>query len=650
MITIRNRMMRKTSVAVIGVFALLSPLSSLLFSSCSDMLDVDNPRAIDADRAINKKTDSLFYAWGIAQAMQEAADMYVVQNEVRGDLVSPYGENASAYLKELAEFRATIANKYDSAYVYYAVVNNCNNFLKHRDQTLKDNSTNVTIEEVAAVYTYRAWAYLQLCRAYGFVKYTEEPLTSYSEIEDASRSLPQLNMQQLVAQLTPDLERLALQKVQVPEYGTIPCGTTNAGQSKTIQSSRIYIPLEVMLGELYLEAAQDSTDYFKAAKWYYTYLYDNKILVDNEVAGFHSDENTILPTNFSSNIAGGRSSWANGLSSDAVSVGRNDHSRIITYIPMAVNRLMGKTSELPELFGYDYFSTQSLGSGNRYRYMRYQLPQLVPSEQYKMQADSALYYYSYTIDGNPVYTSAKLGDQRRWARLYNPGTSDDATVAQLWFPTNYESANVVLFRNSTVWLHLAEALNRAGYPDIAFAVLKEGISPDFLNNTTYATDRSKALLTDSTRAVPMLTATGQQVFYHSTDGLYRNYGFHGRGCSDAGGTLGTFSEYQFEPVVAAKVAELSAKGIGVVDATTAADSLFAKVNAVEDLLCDEYAMEFAFDGTRYADLMRLARHKNNDSFGRLYGAGFGGRWLRMKLDGRNVAVDLSNEANWYLPY
>lgn len=43
---------------------------------------------------------------------------------------------------------------------------------------------------------------------------------------------------------------------------------------------------------------------------------------------------------------------------------------------------------------------------------------------------------------------------------------------------------------------------------------------------------------------------------------------------------------------------------------------------------DEYALELAFEGTRWYDLMRLARHKNKAG---LYGADFGGRWLARKL-------------------
>ena len=62
--------MKKTIFFLMGFVA-------LSMFSCSDMLEVEESRNVDGDKAIDKKTDSLFYAWGIMQAMQQAADMKV---------------------------------------------------------------------------------------------------------------------------------------------------------------------------------------------------------------------------------------------------------------------------------------------------------------------------------------------------------------------------------------------------------------------------------------------------------------------------------------------------------------------------------------------------------------------------------------------
>ena len=138
---------------------------TLMVSSCDDMLDVDGGRQVEMPE-INQKTDSLFYVAGIMQAMQQAAEVYVIQNEMRGDLATTT-VHSDRNLQELANFSATTTNKYDSAYVYYKVVNNCNYYLAHRDTALYDGAYNVTLDEYAAVLSYRAWAYLQLARTYG---------------------------------------------------------------------------------------------------------------------------------------------------------------------------------------------------------------------------------------------------------------------------------------------------------------------------------------------------------------------------------------------------------------------------------------------------------------------------------------------------
>ena len=68
------------------------------------------------------------------------------------------------------------------------------------------------------------------------------------------------------------------------------------------------------------------------------------------------------------------------------------------------------------------------------------------------------------------------------------------------------------------------------------------------------------------------------------------------------------------------------------------------INAMEDLLCDEYAMEFAFEGTRFSDLRRLALHKNRAG---TYGGNFGDTWFGRML--QNNASGITTQ-NCYLPY
>ena len=257
--------MKKIAYLIAGLFA-------FGVSSCSDMLDVDSSSEL-FDPDMNHKTDSVFYTFGVMTAMQQLADIYVLQNEMRGDLVNP-AELADINLKKLADYSADGTNAYDSAYVYYRVINNVNYYLAHRDTTLSDGSTNLVTKEYGAMLAFRAWAYLQAVRQYGTVKYITHPLTSISDIENDNS--PRYDIYQLASALIPELEKYSGQSV--PSYGSINCGTGNNSHvsSKTVNSYQSFIPVDVILGELYLERGQEG-DYMLAAQHFYKYLDNNAV-------------------------------------------------------------------------------------------------------------------------------------------------------------------------------------------------------------------------------------------------------------------------------------------------------------------------------------------------------------------------------------
>jgi hypothetical protein len=141
---------------------------------------------------------------------------------------------------------------------------------------------------------------------------------------------------------------------------------------------------------------------------------------------------------------------------------------------------------------------------------------------------------------------------------------------------------------------------------------------------------------------PLLSAENIYLFpYQNACGIH----CHGAGkaASDFGHSsyLTGSSPYTMQRIVEKKFNELREQGVPV--ATTKADS----INAVEDLLCDEYALEFAFEGNRWFDLCRLARHKNAAA---LYGSDYGSLWLSRKLAYKQPTVALTDPNNWYLPF
>ena len=654
----------------------------LLLTSCSDMLSTDNDSMV-SDPGMNSKTDSVFYALGIAQAMQQVADQYFYIGELRGELVTVDEANTDKNLKELANYSASQENAYDSSYVFYKVINNCNYYLAHRDSTLKTGSTNVVIDEYIAVAAWRAWAYLQLARIYcgnadGLtIPFFTEPLTSISQIEGkAADPGCQMNLSQIVDALAPELEQLLERypNTRVPTFGTdyYSIGTTNWGENRYIDMSKIFIPIQVVLGDMYLETAQ----YEKAAKKYADYLCKYRVVP--EWLGSlrvldYAPESEDMSYVFNSFYISYSTLFMNSV----------NPPEILTYIPMAVSSQNGKTTSVPLSFGYDYYSINHSSTCPRVDNI-----QIEPSKAFYALTDSSdYYYYPRSYNGQTENTSYptevkkyKGGDGRASvasvsqyvdnAILYrNPADNSKVYVSKV------KTANVYLYRASTVYLHLAEALNAMGYTDAAFAILKNGISTYLENLVKKPTRDSEGNIVTNEDGTPRIEPY-KYMSQESVDMLgttlpflsaqYREifnandvYGIHAHGsCSynskknelaqSAKGSRATAlgsqmnNYYLPDVIIGDKMKEIAKKydvGVG----TSKTDS----VAAMLDLLCDEYAKEFAFEGRRFYDLQRIARHFNEMG---IWGGNFGSRWFVEKLSGNRPQKDLHDPRNWYLPF
>ena len=583
-------------------------------TSCEDILETDSKQLI-FNPALDQKTDSMYYTLAILKGVQMAIDQNVLINEMRGDLTKTtyYTETA---LKDLANFSAGANNKYDSAYVYYRIINNCNYYIAHRDTMLMTGHNKVAIPEYVEALTVRAWAYMQLCKNYGTVDFYTTPITSISE---ANAPKEKKDLKGIVEALAPEL--LQYRNIGVPTYGDIDAGRTNFGVTKKFSSRRIMFPVLLVLGDLYLE----TNEYEKAAQYYFQYLLNNRcnsaLYFATPDRDFTYPNRQTVPSSYNYSMY---SSWENIFNVSPST------SELITVVPMAVNSLSGTTTNLPKLFGYNYYTTdvdttnnKSTTSGSTMYFLERQIE---ASSQYIDLCNSQDWYYLPSSDFTDVLT-AKLGDIRRCYTVQS-ATKSDSTYNRI---TKYDGGNVIIYRAASVYLRLAEALNRMGYPDAAFAILKDGIAYDRLTEADYLRPETIEMLTTK---IPFLSEQNQN--YFSFD-FYTQSGIHSRGSNR---TVGAKSPYQMQTIVGNKLAELASQGL------TIGETLNDTINAVEDLICDEYALELAFEGTRFGDLTRIARHKNADT---TYGANYGGLWLARKLAHKNPVKDLTKEENWYLP-
>jgi hypothetical protein len=567
------------------------------------------------------------------------------------------------------------------------VINNCNYYLAHRDTTLATGARNVVCNEYAAVASFRAWTYLQLTRQYGQVPYVTEPVTTIGQI-NANTSMT--DYRTILAEEAKMMEALKArytdEQLAVPTFNqsSRSAGMLNwgGGEEKFLSPKKCFVPFNVVLGDLYLELGE----YEKAATCYYDYLrYEGQLASSNisvnyvnSMAPRYSLYSPIFknftewPADYNdaknTSIFNNQPIWENSFNHIA------SPGDVISYIPMAVNYTMGKTTDIPASYGYNYYGTDRGSTvdiddpmSSLFNCPKTEDIQIVPSQAYCDSARRSQYYYFTeqvkVAPFNWIIKNAPMGDAR--AKMICQGNGADSTFVYTYKPS---TAYVYLYRNATVWLHLAEAINRMGYPDAAFAVLKTGLHSDLTNyrylevylkdtegndsidpatgakvldmtqshldDKYYLTPESYELLTTK---LPFLGQENSDIFRNGTQKSFVGIHAHGAGAVE---DADLFSTYRYSLVLADKLADINSKfSLGL---TTYTKDDY--INAMEDLICDEYAMEFAFEGTRFSDLRRLALHKNQSG---LYGGNFGDKWLSTKL--QNNAPGITTQ-NCYLPY
>ena len=187
----------------------------------------------------------------------------------------------------------------------------------------------------------------------------------------------------------------------------------------------------------------------------------------------------------------------------------------------------------------------------------------------------------------------------------------DASTFQPIIPianSGQDQSKWFLYRAADLHLHFAEAANRDGRHKLAYALVNLGITTTFSDSTSAANNTN----TQQTHDVPPYDFDGRNGTPIIHQNWYRNAGIRGR-------------------------AFLKAQ-------TLTGDSTLA----VEDQIISESALELAYEGNRWSDLVRVALRRNDPSYlaNRVYNK------LLQDGNGQAAAVrsKLMNQANWFLPF
>lgn len=562
---------------------ILALLPFLLFSAaCSDMLDTKSEMVeFEDDHHLNTAQDTLYSVMGIIREMQVVADRTVLLGEVRGDLLAPM-PHATTDIKEMAALDFSEDNQYNKVSDFYAVINNCNYFITHADTALQKLGRKIFDKEFAAVKTYRAWTYLQLAKIYGQVPLVTEPLLTDKAAREAMAK-PRSGIQAICDYFISDLKPYV--DAELPQYGEI----------NGIPSTHFFIPVRVLLGELCLWAGR----YEEACRYFSDYLTLRQSPVPTYINSARWNVNNL---DFSTATVNG-----NSFTTSITNAQGNEN---ISFIPMETSELYGVKSLIEDV----YESTVS----NDYYY------QVTPSEAMLNLSASQDYVIQQKNTDTDIDTirapktglrrATQRGDLRLDAsvsvREVNRSETDHfspelQTMAKL--PGNFVS----LYRTQRVYLLFAEALCRAGYPSAAFCVLKYGLRNQMIERHVTSKEREAAgtLLN----------------FPDETFTEYNTVGIHSRGCGDV-----ECDTLYALPQPAEPLASYS-------------DTVAYQIPIVEDMIVREMALETAFEGNRFYDLMRVALRRNDPSY------------LAVPVSERNGVRDaqlynkLMSTTNWYLP-
>ena len=463
-------------------------------TSCEDMLTPDMNRYAEGFSG----KDTIYFYTGILRNVQDMIEQNQLLGDLRSDLVAP-----TAYVSDsvsgIINYDRTNANANrdgDNGLLnrsaYYKVINQCNFYLAKVDTSAVKNNIYYMKREYAQVVDIRAWAYIQLVQTYGRVPFISKPVdnadTGWETNPEGDKWATADN---LVDLLKGDLERAnAIEHtLGYPQYGEFSTGNDNF----KVNSSYLRFYSDIILGDLYLFRGASKQDYVEAAKNYYYFLKEQSrsgVGVTGSYATFGKNTNSNGSYSFTPNIG----TWVSrGLAAASLT------TENVTLLPSAANSTFGRVmTKVAQIYGFDSNSTNSTSSsgstsGKVSLTVNYKSRQVEPSKAYlnlcaaqnysvttsdrTTGAPTSVEYYSGAGDARlagtaPIFET-KEGGRNRYIVKDAPVTNVNASsTAGNYAFKHYKS----IYRLKQIYLRYAEAINRAGYPRLAYAVLNTGLT------------------------------------------------------------------------------------------------------------------------------------------------------------------------------
>lgn len=512
-------------------------------TSCSDMLDTKSESYVfDNDHSLDSANDSVYSVMGILTQLQKLGERYVAFGELRGDLVSVPVTAPVAY-QALSNFDACDEEaEFGPKRDFYSVINNCNIALARMDASIAEHGVQVMLPEYAAIHAIRDWTFLQLGLIYGAASYTEEPVL---DAESAEREITPVGLDELVVKLISDIEPYAA--VRTPDYGSI----------DGLSSRLFFIKPALLLADLYLY----NGNYEQAAAMYYKVIKDERFCVSYENANL-----------WTSSVRGESVIAHNKTYTTEAAVLIPYASDAKKYHPDMVNLTYNDSPGMVparwfvnDMNAAQHFHIDRLGITNISGYLEGDLRGMLINRDGITQ-ESSFGDVTTGMSSNECLVTKWMLNGTLYPSVTNPDNHlmEDGAIL---------TRSVALYRIPHIYLRYAEAVNRAGKPSLAFAVLKYGLRGEILD--------------DDTKVNPDELSDKVEWTDFSDPMFDQNYGtaMRGRG-------LGIAVE----------------QAVYVIPADASREET---VEWVEERILEEMAAETCFEGNRFFDLMRISRHRGN---------------------------------------
>lgn len=547
---------------------------------------------------------------GIYGKFMNLAKQYVILNELRADLMD-VTSNSDQYLKEITTNTVTEDNPYADPRPFYEVILNCNDALKNFDVMLKDNKMtaseyNMRFSDIGAI---RSFVYLQLGIHFGQIPYVTDPIANINDLKDQSK-FPKLNFDQL-------LDKLIAFSEALPYKEMYPAGTSLVTTVDTYTTEKFFINKNCLLGDLYLWKG----DYRTSAQYYKRVLslYDADANINirfyrykmtaSDVTG--NNDNRVSYTRF-------REQDINQLVDNNNQGWRSIFGRAQTdawFNHEWIWALPFDKNFQPQNPFIDLFSNQ----GGRYL--------VTASKAATDRWNAQTQFNGFPYDQRGRFTVRTLGGQpviMKYIYRYLDPTSLGLPIKPLekggyWY----------LFRAAGLFLRYAEAANRDNQDKVAYALLNDGIKSTFDTNpaNTDQTNKQATFL-----PFPYNFDARQGEIPNFRDPFYTGSGVRTRGY------------VRPNTIDSASYFNMSTPGNPNKPVTNRAGLIIH----MENKIVDEAALELAYEGNRWPDLVRIARRRNDPAYlaDKVYD--------KLSKDGNPnagaVRAKLMSMDNWYLPF